>query len=178
MRERELVERELRLAGLASCAGLAGYIAVVLMIWLLRRFDDSGATLGFLVPFGLSIGVVLALVLGAALPAHVLGVEWPLAIGGAFSSHATTVVLALAAEFYTGYGDPFGLAIAAGFGAFIRFGVAPRLEIDGPRLTWLSIVIAALALLAWGAPVPFLAIPGLPWVVLPALVAMWDAEGS
>lgn len=176
MREREFVERQLRLVDPAGCAGLVGFVAVVLTIWLLRRFDGSGATLGFLVPFGLSLGVVLALVLGAALPARVLGVEWPLAIGGAFGSHATTVVLALVAEFYTGYSDPFALAITAGFGAFIRFGVAPGLEIDGPRLTWLTVVTTALALLAWRAPAPFLAIPGSLWVVIPALVAMWDAE--
>ncbi len=176
MRVREGTGRQLTSATSAGAAGLAGYVTIYLTAWLLSRFSESGATFGFLVQLILSLGVVLAVVIGAALPACALEVEWPLAIGGAFSAHTTMVFLALAIEFYVGTGDPYGLALAAGFGLFMLFGVAPRLEVSRRRMEVLGILVAVTGVLGWLSPGPDLVAPAIAWVGLPVLIATWGTE--
>lgn len=176
MRARDDAGGRLTFAPSAGAAGLAGYVMVYVAAWLLRRFGESGATFGFLVQLILSIGIVLAVVIGAALPARILDVEWPLAIGGAFGAHATMVFVAPAMEFYVGAGDPYGLALAAGFGLFMLFGVAPRLAISRRRTEALIVLVVATGALGWLSPGPHLVAPAIAWVGLPMLIASWVAD--
>lgn len=160
----------------AEAAGMTGYSAVVAAVWLLRRFGESGESLGFLVQLALSMGIILAVVGGATLPAHVLDVEWPLAIGGALAAYITMLFLALATEFYVGFGNPYGLTVATGFGLFMFFVVAPRLKLSPIRMKILGCLVLLLSILAWFAPEPYLIAPALAWVGLPVYIAMWIEE--